>query len=281
LRRRCRYEYEELRRGVGHSDPAVRFVDLRHYVIKSVAYRTLPYAAKALLTQVWLRHNGVNNGGISYGCNEAEEIEMSNPTATRMFAILIERGFLVATNRASFTAKNKKARTWRITAEPSGGQPATMDFMSWRPAATEAVARKDFTASPMKPDSFTSEAMMPEKPVSASPVKPTTPILATPQLHQRSTYNLPCSGRTPLRPLRADWKPGRRATVEARVEGLPLGRVHEVMILFRQRYVGSGVESRDWLGMWRNFVREILENEEAEKKLASPEKLNISERSTW
>ena len=28
-------------------------------------------AAKALSTEVWLRHNGVNNGEISFGCSEA------------------------------------------------------------------------------------------------------------------------------------------------------------------------------------------------------------------
>jgi hypothetical protein len=242
----------------------VRFVKLHHYLIKSIAYRTMPAAAKALLTQVWLRHNGENNGEISYGCGEAQEIGMSSPTASRMFDILADRGFLVVVRDSSFDAKNKMARTWRITAEPCGGKPATKDFMCWRPTPTKAGAENHFTVSPMKPDGFTHETMSPEKPVSVSPAKPSSPILAGSQFHQRNTYSIPCGGgeqqdsQLPY-PLPGTWYPDQDAILEAVTEGLHPDRIAEAVKLFRQRYTGNDVQSTTaWLGLWRIFVRGIV-----------------------
>jgi hypothetical protein len=56
-----------------------------------------------------VRHNGVNNGEISFGCREAEKLlGWSYRKAARMFDILIERGFLVVVCNACFDLKTKK-----------------------------------------------------------------------------------------------------------------------------------------------------------------------------
>jgi hypothetical protein len=109
-----------LKRAVGGSDPTVRHVRLKHYLLNSQAWMTMPEAACKLLLDVWKRHNGVNNGEISYGCREAQQIGLHRATAARMFDILIERGFLVVIRESTFGRK-KISRTWRITAEPAFG----------------------------------------------------------------------------------------------------------------------------------------------------------------
>ena len=89
----------KLKRAVGGSTD--RWVKLPHYLLKSRAWRTMPHPAKALLLEVWVRHNGVNNGEISFGCSEAPELlGFSEATAARMFDILIERRFLVVVRDA-------------------------------------------------------------------------------------------------------------------------------------------------------------------------------------
>jgi hypothetical protein len=118
-------------------DHTARFVGLPHYMLKSAAWRTMPPNAKAVLIDVWQRHNGSNNGEISYAVREAEGIGLSKDQAGRALDICEERGFLVCTRESAFTVKTKAARLWRITAEKYRNEPATMDFMRWsEPAAS-------------------------------------------------------------------------------------------------------------------------------------------------
>lgn len=109
-----------------------RYIMLHHYVLNSEAWLTLPSNAKALLLHVWQRHNGMNNGEISYAVREAGAIGISPAVASRMFDILIERGFLVVTKDSAFTLKSRMARVWRLTAEDAQDKPSTKEFMSWR-----------------------------------------------------------------------------------------------------------------------------------------------------
>jgi hypothetical protein len=162
---------KKLRRGAGFSDTTRRFVPLRHYLLKSAAWTTMHSDAKALLIDVWTRYNGVNNGEISYSVREAEHIGITQWQASRMFAILIERGFLAVVKDASFKAARKQARSWRITDERCGGEPATKDFMGWRPISFSSVA-------PTLPYSSTRASMSPKKPPSVAWVLPRGPKTA-------------------------------------------------------------------------------------------------------
>jgi hypothetical protein len=73
----------------------------------------------------------MNNGEISYGVREAEEIGMAKSVSARMFKVLVERGFLVVTRDSAFRIKCRDARLWRLTAERCGEERATKDFMRW------------------------------------------------------------------------------------------------------------------------------------------------------
>ena len=120
---------------------AERFVLLTHYMLKSRAWRTLSPNAKALLIDVWQRHNGINNGDINYAVREAEDIGLSKDQASRAFTELIQRGFLKVARNSAFTLKTKEARTWTLTGEELAGRAATKDFMHWLPDAERSLQR--------------------------------------------------------------------------------------------------------------------------------------------
>ena len=124
------------RRGVdakGRSKGDGRFVKLSHHLLKSPAYCSLSTGARSLLIEVWLRHNGVNNGEITYSVREAaERLGCGKDTAAKWFQELEEKRFLKARQRGSFTYKARHATEWEITAEPYRNKPASKDFMRWK-----------------------------------------------------------------------------------------------------------------------------------------------------
>ncbi len=106
---------------------------LPHYMMKCPAWRMMSPNSKALLIEVWMRHNGSNNGEISYSVREAEDIGLSRSVAARCFDELVEHGFLRVSRGAGFDQK-RMARLWTLTAEPVGEARATKDYMSWVPS---------------------------------------------------------------------------------------------------------------------------------------------------
>ena len=123
------------RRGLdamGRSKGGGRFVKLSHHLLKSPAYCSLSPGARSLLIEVWLRHNGVNNGEITYSVREAaERLRCGKDTANKWFQELEDKGFLKARQRGSFTYKARHASEWEITAEPYRDKPASKNFMRW------------------------------------------------------------------------------------------------------------------------------------------------------
>ncbi len=122
-----------------------RFVALPHYLLRSQAWLTLAPAAKALLIQVWSRHNGMNNGEIAFSVREAADIGLTKSVAARAFRELVERGFLSVGRESTFNLKTKEARTWRLTAEQTTTEAATRDFMRW---SVDGDGGKNKTQSP-------------------------------------------------------------------------------------------------------------------------------------
>src|ERR1700730_9912738 len=226
---------KKLKRGVGGSSPTVRYVGLTHWLLNSQAWKSMPEAACKLLIDVWKRHNGANNGEISYACREAEKIGISRPKAARMFDTLIERGFLVMVRESSFDRK-KIARTWRITAEPSGDKPATKDFMSWRPDAPKTQA-ENFPSLTHETHSLTSETMSPDLARTVSPMRLSAPKTSSLQSHQRDTYSIPCSGGA-AQPMGRLWKPSAFTRQRAREDlGMRHGETREFIRLFRDNHL--------------------------------------------
>jgi hypothetical protein len=124
-----------------------RFVGLEHIVLNSLAFQSLSGDAVKLLLLVSARHNGENNGSISFSVREAAaKLPCTPNTAARRFQELQSHGFLVAETKGAFSVKMKKATTWRITLYPSaGGKPATRDYARWNPS--NAAHEKQNTVS--------------------------------------------------------------------------------------------------------------------------------------
>ena len=79
-------------RGQGkHSGPA--FIQLFHYVKRSTSYHGLSLPARALLTEIHDRYNGVNNGMICLGVREAAyELRCDKSTISRLGRELDDAG---------------------------------------------------------------------------------------------------------------------------------------------------------------------------------------------
>lgn len=112
-----------------------RFIRLPHYMLRSSAWLTMSPRAKVVLLDVWQRHNGVNNGTISYSAREGKAVGFEKSATAAALAENVERGFLKVRRDSCFDLKTKEARLWEITAEPVGDRPASKDFMRWMPAA--------------------------------------------------------------------------------------------------------------------------------------------------
>jgi hypothetical protein len=118
------------------SEGKERYVLLRHWLLKSPAWRSLPVGARALYVELVLRYNGHNNGRISYSLREAvEALHISKSTADHLFTILQARGFIVCTRKGAFSLKTTKdASEWQLTEYASDHPPAhaTKEFMRWQ-----------------------------------------------------------------------------------------------------------------------------------------------------
>ncbi|EME68268.1 hypothetical protein H261_19199 [Paramagnetospirillum caucaseum] len=176
-----------------------RFVALPHYLLKSPAWMTMTPNAKALLIQLWARHNGTNNGEIGYSVRDAVAIGLSKDQAARALKELVERGFLRVGRESSFTLKSKAARTWILTGEPIGAAPATKEFMRWQ-QTTEVeknISRSHQcdTQSHQCDSQSTNETKLP---ITVSPVRPSEIVDTISRSHQCDTYIIPCSGEEAL-----------------------------------------------------------------------------------
>ena len=99
--------------------------------------------ARALLIEVWVRHNGGNNGRIPFSYLEARAT-LSVGRGGKMvhgrkviaaFEELQEKGFLVVRDKGLFNWKvgagEGRATEWEITTEPCDGKPAKKTFRTW------------------------------------------------------------------------------------------------------------------------------------------------------
>jgi hypothetical protein len=249
----------KLKRGVGGSGE--RWIRLPHYMIKSRAWRSLLSQAKALLIEVWVRHNGVNNGEITFGCSEAEEaLDFGKTSAKRMFDILVDRGFLAVVRKAQF--RSRWARSWRITAEPYRGQPATKEYMAWRPAENDSpVPRRELTSSSHGTHRRKSDVSVPPRELQDL-------VPAGSQFPQRNTYRIPSGGCSDAMP--DEWQP-KRATLETAVyDGLlRWSDIALSVAQFREYQKTSGDASSDWDRSWLDYLRRDAGKGQAEDHAAA------------
>lgn len=111
-----------------------RFVMLHHWLLRSAAWKSLTLVACSLLIEVWQRHNGENNGRISFSVREAaKRLRISKNTAAKAFGDLEAKSFLKAHQRGAFTFKQRHPTEWILTAECLNDELPSKDFMRWSP----------------------------------------------------------------------------------------------------------------------------------------------------
>lgn len=129
-------------------NPTSRFVGLRHSLLSSNAYRSLSCAARALLVELVMLHNGENNGSLYLSVRDAAaRLGLADhKAAMRAFDELEEMGFIVCTGEGYFHVKSSersRARCWRLTFEAGPGRKGpTMDFEKREPAAQTKARRR-------------------------------------------------------------------------------------------------------------------------------------------
>jgi len=111
-----------------------RFICLHAGITGSDAYQALPALARALLIEVWRRHDGSNNGRIPYGENDgAAALHTGRKQIRKALVQLVDHGFLVKRKRGSFSTKLKHTSEWEITAEDlHDGTKATHSYRDWK-----------------------------------------------------------------------------------------------------------------------------------------------------
>ena len=142
------------------------FIRLHRGVTNSEAWKSITCEARALLLEVWARHNGQNNGAIPYSQREARKaLRIGSRKVGAAFSDVQDRGFLIARCKGSFDwkagASEGRATEWEITAEPCDGKPAKRLYRDWpkkQNAGTTVGAdghhrgRRSPTNHPTKPD---------------------------------------------------------------------------------------------------------------------------------
>ncbi len=112
------------------------FILLHRGVTNSEAWESLSCAAKALLIEVWKRHNGVNNGQIALSHRQARAaLRIGNGNVQKAFQELQEKGFLIARLKGHFDWKvgagEGRATEWELTTEACDGKPAKRGYRFW------------------------------------------------------------------------------------------------------------------------------------------------------
>ena len=99
------------------------------------AYQSLSLGAKALLVELYKRHNGVNNGKIPLSVREVSTIlRVGRNRPTALFRELLATGFVRIAHKGSYEQKTRHATTWILTEFDYNGKDATKEFMKWRPS---------------------------------------------------------------------------------------------------------------------------------------------------
>lgn len=174
------------------------WVQLEHYLLDTVAWRTLSANAKVTYVEVKRRYNGRNNGMISISAREAgDAIGASHHTGARALVELQEHGFIEVTEDSDFRRKVRVSRNYRLTEaaddRPGRGRSPSKDFIKWGPTTGPKFRTQshpcDATVSPMIRDPDQSGTNGNDSRTDAT----VNPISRVSQSHPRDTYRLSAS----------------------------------------------------------------------------------------
>lgn len=181
------------RKNLKRAGGAKHWVQLEHYLLDCLAWRTLSANAKIAYIELKRRYNGRNNGMISLSSREAgNAIGSSHHTGARALLELTEHGFIEIAEESDFNRKVHIARTYLLTEKrddrPGHSAIPTKAFMRWLPMtgakARSQSRRRDTAVAPVR--------HMPEPFVTAANVSRISatdpPILPSGQSHGGDTY---------------------------------------------------------------------------------------------
>lgn len=122
------------RKGRSNYEP---YIKLNRGVTKSLAWQNLKCEARALMIEIWARHNGSNNGQIGYSHRQARvALGVGNRKVQGAFKELQDKGFIVARYKGHFdwklAAGQGRASEWELTTEACDGNPPKGTFRKWK-----------------------------------------------------------------------------------------------------------------------------------------------------
>lgn len=115
-----------------------RYVRLEHFLLETAAWKDCDPHERATYVELAKRYRGPgsNNGPIALSIREvADSLHSGKTKAANALAGLIRRGLIVVTTKGHFDWKTGPATEYRLTEYPCDvtGQPATKEFVRWRP----------------------------------------------------------------------------------------------------------------------------------------------------
>lgn len=112
-----------------------KHVRLHRWLLASPAWRHASLVERCLLVELYDLYNGENNGEVFMSVREAaRRLGIGKNTAQRGLVALQGKGFIRVRQRGDFNWKSHQATSWILTEFTCDGQPATRDFVRWRPA---------------------------------------------------------------------------------------------------------------------------------------------------
>ncbi len=109
-----------------------QYAPLSYSMLNSAAWRSLSGPAVKVFLELHSRFHGGNNGKLHLSLNVAAELlGVSKSSASRAFAELEEKGFILMVKRGQWYGR--KATEWALTTKRMDGRPATNDWRDWRP----------------------------------------------------------------------------------------------------------------------------------------------------
>lgn len=124
----------------GRSIGGGRFVQIHHFMMQSVAWRSLQPNDKAVYLEIAAIYDGTNNGRLGLGVRAAaERANINKDTAGKCFLRLQERGFIECAQPGGFSMKVRHAAEWRLAQYRCDrtGQPPSKAFQKWGRATAE------------------------------------------------------------------------------------------------------------------------------------------------
>jgi hypothetical protein len=131
-----------------------RFLALQHYLLGSLAWKSLSLPARCTFIELARTFNGSNNGRLAMSARMlSQEMPISRQTGQRALVELEQRGFISRIRPGGFNVKSGigRATEWRLNDWRCDvtGEPPSKAFMRWQGGQRDSAASRQRRAGPM------------------------------------------------------------------------------------------------------------------------------------